>query len=172
MKDEFLDCLKSFVGGNQKDMREPIAINKALEEKIESELRESEKLLKCSEDETENESFRQQQKGVKNRLNFCRYLNKYAKEHNLDGDFIVIRTDMFNSAFSKEEITKLLIVFKQNGEEKIKRLSEVCPTLKAEKIQEEFYYLYYRSGTKGKIHSKETFCRGMYHAAHSLVAME
>ena len=168
LKDEFLDCLKSFVGGNQKDMQMPITINTDLEAKLEKELEDSEKQLENVTNEMDRISFQRQNKGTKDRLNLCRYLNGYAKDHGLKDDFIIIRTDMFNSGFSKSEITKLLNVFKQGEDKIVKLFSEVCSTLKADGIKEEFYYLYYRSGEAKGIEGKEKFCKDMYHAAHSL----
>lgn len=161
-KEDFLDCLKSFVGGNQKDMQVPIVINRELENKLEKELEESEDAVKKIIDIMTLKSLQEQQKGTRKKLNLCRYLNQYAQNHELEDDFIIIKANMFNSNFSKDEITKILIVFEQDGKEIVKPIAEVCKTLKAEPTSEEFYYLYYRSRDDRKIADKEDFCYGLY----------
>lgn len=168
LKEEFLDCLKSFIGGNQKDMQYPIIINEELENKLQTELADSQEALKTAQDRTTCESIKQQQNGTRNRLSLCKYLNKYAREHGLADDFIIIKADMFNSSFSKTAITNLLIVFDQGDRELIMPISKVCTTLKAEEKKEEFYYLYYRGVDSEKIIDKQEFCCDLYNAAHSL----
>lgn len=167
IKDDFLGCLKYFVGGNQKDMQVPIVINKDLEAKLEKELKDSENALRSVTDKVSKKSMKEQQKGTKHKLNLCRYLNKYANEHGLKDDFIIIRANTFNSNFSKDEVTKMLIVFEQGEEEIVKPISDVCKTLKAEATNEEFYYLYYRGDKGVKITSKEEFCHDLYYAVIS-----
>ena len=168
IKEDFLDCLGAFAGGKQKDVQEPIVINEELVEKLENEVAElkqkSEKILSETKDPTTKKSIRQQQKGAANKLKLCKYLVEYAKNHNMQDDFLIVKANMFNSNFSKEEIRKVLIVFDQGEEESIKMFSEVCNTLKADGIKEEFYYLYYRR-SKCEIQSKEEFCRSLYFAA-------
>lgn len=165
-KAEFQACLKSFVGGNQEDMQLPIIINKELEEKLEKELQDSEKILKDCKASNQRSSIVAQQKGTKNRLQFCKYLNKFAEDNGIKDDFIVIRANMFNSNFSKDEIKKVLIVFNSGENEIISPLSAVCSILEAERIKEEFYYIYYRSGTEQIIKDKEKFCTDIFYAAN------
>lgn len=166
LKDEFQACLKSFVGGNQEDMQLPIIINKELEEKLEKELQGSEKLLVEIQDSKQRNSIVVQQKGTKNRLQFCKYLNKYAEDNGLKDDFIVIRANMFNSNFSKDEIKKVLIVFNSGEKEIISPLSDVCTILEAEGTKEEFYYIYYRSEEGKTIKDKELFCNEIFRAGN------
>lgn len=168
IKEDFLDCLRSFAGGKQKDSSEPVVINEELVQKLEKEVQElsekAENVLAKTKDPTTKKSISQQQTGANNKLNLCKYLVHYAKENDLKDDFIIVKANMFNSNFSKEEITKVLIVFDKGDEECVKTISEVCNTLKADATKEEFYYLYYRRDDV-EIESKEQFCNDLYFAA-------
>ncbi len=167
IKERILGCLKSFVGGNQEDMQAPVIINEKLVHKLEEELKISENMFATTEDKMSKKSIKEQQKGTRSKLNLCKYLVEYAKQNNFKDDFIIIKANMFNSNFSKDEITKMLIVFSQEDEEIVKTLSDVCKTLKAESIDEEFYYLYYRENDGNKIEAKEEFCHDLYYAVVS-----
>jgi len=164
-KEEFLDCLNSFIGGNKKDMQFPIVINKKLEKKLEEELKESQAKYEMAEGRIAKRSLEQQMIGVEHRLRLCRYLVKYAEDNGLEDDFIVVKASMFNSSFSKDAVRKLLIVFNPGEDEVVKPISEVCPTLQAEKVEEDFYYLFYRGNANAVIRGKETFCDDLYRAA-------
>jgi len=119
-------------------MQFPVVINKELEKKLEEELKESQVACETVESRIAKRSLEQQVKGVENRLRFCSYLVKYAEDNGLDDDFIVIMTSMFTSSFSKDAIRKILIVFNPGEDEVVKLISEVCPTLQAEKVEEDF----------------------------------
>lgn len=174
IKEEFMDCLKSFVGGKPEGLQKPLIINdelmKVLEKEWEQKSKEAEKALENATDFATIESIKQQQKGVLRKLSLCKYLNKYAETHGLQKDFVIIKANAFKSNFSKDEIAKVLIVFDQGKDEIIKQFSDVCKTLKADDVKEEFYYLYYRSGKNHEIISKREFCHNLYYAALGLTS--
>ena len=163
-KENFQDCLKAFIGGNQKDMQVPIVINREYEQKLRNELAESSRMLKSQTDKYMEQSLKKQRLGIIRRLNLCKYLNDYAETHGLRDDFIIIKANMFNSSFSKDELQKVLIVFEQEEEDIVKTVKDVCSTLKAESTNEEFYYLYYRGESQSKIKDKKEFCDNLYEA--------
>ena len=171
LKETFQDCLKSFIGGNQKDVQRPLVINRELVEELRKEVekrqKDAEKALAETKDRISKQSIKQQLLGEKNRLSLCEYLVNYATEHDLPDDFVIIKANMFNSTFSKDEVTKVLIVFEQGEEQVIKPIAEVCKTLQAEGTKEEFYYLYYRRSDDNFIREKLDFCENLYFAANS-----
>ncbi len=84
-------------------------------------------------------------KGIASRLSFCETLAAYAQEYGLECDFVVLRTDIFNSNFSRDDLKKTLIVFKDGEEEIPFELEEVCPPLKSSKEEGKMFYIYYRN---------------------------
>lgn len=173
LKEDFMDCLKSFVEGRSDDIQKPLIIDDKLEDSLERELKqkekEAEKTLKEKGNSTTIESIKQHQEGARRRLSLCKYLNEYAESHGLKKDFIIIKANAFKSNFSKDEIAKVLIVFDQEKNEIIKPFAEVCNILKADDVKAEFYYLYYRAGENGeRIVLKKEFCEDLFYAALAL----
>ena len=101
LKEEFMDCLKSFVEGKSEGIQKPLIINDELEKVLEKELeqkeRESQKALKEEQDSAAIESLEQQQEGARRKLSLCKYLNKYAERQGLKKDFIIIKANAFKS---------------------------------------------------------------------------
>ena len=95
----------------------PVVINQALVEKLEKELKNEEDMMMAVEDKIDRDSFVQQSKGTGRRLSLCRFLNRYAEEHGLEKDFIILKASMFTSNFSKNELQNVQIVFNYNGNE-------------------------------------------------------
>lgn len=117
IKAGFSDCLKSFVEGDARGALMPVVINQALEEKLEKELKNVEDMMMAVEDKIDRDSFVQQSRGTRRRLSLCRFLNRYAEEHGLEKDFIILKASMFTSNFSKNELQNVQIVFNYNGNE-------------------------------------------------------
>lgn len=162
IKTDFFDCLKSFVEGDAREGLMPVVINQTLEEK---ELKNVEQVLMVAEDKIDRASFEQQRKGTGRRLSLCRFLNSYAEEHGLEKDFIILKTSMFTSNFSKDELQNVQIVFNHNGDELVKAAGDICNLLSTDSVKEDFYYLYYRETDGNRIESKEEFCEKLYYAA-------
>ena len=171
VKDDFSDCLKSFVEGDARGILMPIIINPELEEKLKKELKDAEDVERTSinpKNSIDQESFIRQKRGTQRRLSLCQYLNNYADKNNLKKDFVILKASMFTSNFSKEEIQNVLIVFKHNNGELVKPVKEVCNLLSSEGVKEDFYYLYYREAEGNTIRAKKDFCEKLYYAALNL----
>lgn len=168
IKEGFSDCLKSFIEGDSRGVLIPIVINQELEEKLERELKNVEQVLEKTENNIDRASFMQQKYGTQRRLSLCRFLNRYAEEHGLEKDFVILKASMFTSNFSKKEIQNVQIVFSHNGDELVKPAGDVCNLLSSDGVKEDFYYLYYRETEGNRISSKEEFCKKLYYAALNL----
>lgn len=172
IKDSFSGCLKSFIEGDSRGIQVPIVINQKLEEKLEKEKEDAEQKLVDTENSIDRASFIEQISGTRRRLSLCRFLNRYADEHNLEKDFVILKASMFTSNFSKESIQNIPIKFSHDGIELVKRAKDVCSLLNSEEVDEDFYYLFYREKDGNRITSKEDFCKQLYFAALNLQERE
>ena len=110
--------------------------------------------------------------GPGRKLSLCRFLNRYADEHGLEKDFVILKASMFTSNFSKEDIQNIPIVFSLDGDEFVKRAGDVCSLLNSEGVKEDFYYLFYRETDGNRIQSKKKFCEQLYFAALNMQKVE
>lgn len=165
IKEDFSDCLKSFVKGDARGIVMPIVINQELELQLKKELENTKKALEGLQNRADKESLIQQKEGTEKRLSLCCFLNRYAEKWGLKKDFVILKASMFTSNFSREDIKKVPIVFREGDAEIVKPAKEVCNLLNSESEKEEFYYLYYREEDGNRIQSKEKFCEDLYYAA-------
>lgn len=172
IKDSFFDCLQSFIEGDARGVQMPIVINPKLEEKLEREKEDAEQKLAGVKNRIDRDSFSEQRNGTRQKLSLCRFLNRYADEHGLEKDFVILKASMFTSNFSKEDIQNIPIVFSLDGDEFVKRAGDVCSLLNSEGVKEDFYYLFYRETDGNRIQSKKKFCEQLYFAALNMQKVE
>ena len=172
IKDSFSDCLQSFIEGDARGVQMPIVINPKLEEKLEREKEDAEQKLADAKNRIDRDSFSEQRNGTLRKLSLCRFLNRYADEHGLEKDFVILKASMFTSNFSKEDIQNIPIVFSLDGDEFVKRAGDVCSLLNSEGVKEDFYYLFYRETDGNRIQSKKKFCEQLYFAALNMQKVE
>lgn len=151
-KDLFKACMDSFNASNIPAHPVPLIINESLLKKLETELVESKK---------QNKPIR----ALTRKVNACKYMDQYSREHGMPFDYLIIPTSMFSSSFSKENLRKVLVNF--DGK-RPKMLKEVCRLLSAERLEDtkDFYYLFYRRGEQttefsGRINDVGEFCKGL-----------
>ncbi len=151
-KDLFKACMDSFNASNIPAHPVPLIINESLLKKFETELVEGKR---------QNKSI----KALTRKVNACKYMYQYSREHGMPFDYLIIPTSMFSSSFSKENLRKVLVNF--DGK-RPKMLKEVCRLLSAERLEDtkDFYYLFYRRGEQttefsGRIDDVGEFCKGL-----------
>lgn len=154
-KDLFKACMDSFNDSNIPAHPVPLIINETLLGKLEEELAENKK---------QNKPI----KALTRKVNVCKYMDQYSREHGMPFDYLIIPTSMFSSSFSKENLGKVLVNF--DGKRPM-MLKDVCRLLAAERLEDnkDFYYLFYRRGEKttkitGKIDNVGDFCKGLIDA--------
>lgn len=149
VKDIFNGIIDGFAKGNFKDIPSFDAINPDYIRKLEEELgnvtAEINKNAGKGTSGKNNSSLINNKKGIARRLAFCKTLERYATRHNLECDFVVLRTDIFNSNFSKDYLRKMIIVFKDGDNELPFELQKVCPPLKASEEKGQMFYIFYRN---------------------------
>lgn len=151
----FKACMDSFNASNIPDHPVPLMINESLLKKLEAELAESKR---------QNNPI----KALTRKVNVCKYMEQYSREHGMPFDYLIIPTSMFSSTFSKENLGKVLVNF--DGRRPM-MLGDVCRLLKAEMLKDnkDFYYLFYRRGEEtteftGKVDNVGDFCKGLINA--------
>lgn len=154
-KDLFKACMDSFNASNIPAHPVPLIINETLLAKLEVELVERKR---------QNKPI----KALTRKVNVCKYMDQYSREHGMPFDYLIIPTSMFSSSFSKENLRKVLVNFE--GKRPM-MLKDVCRLLAAERLEDDkdFYYLFYRRGERtsdfsGKIDDVGDFCKGLIDA--------
>lgn len=163
LKRSYQDCI-SFFTGKSKDIPSDVVINDTYIQKLEDELEKTEK-ASTSESKAVKASLSKNKEGLRSKLQFCNFLQKKANKSGLDCDFVILRADMFQSNFSKEDLAKTLIVFEGDGEENIFQIDSISPTLKGKVIDDSVFYVFYRRKENHSITASVEFCSGLFLAA-------
>ena len=183
LKHEFEEAMTALADGEQKGMPSFITINEQYIDKLRTELKtageEEYKFLnnpKLSQTEKQalQHSFAANRRGINRKLLICECLSHAAKERNLECDYVITSARFFSSNFSKEDMGKTLIVFRDGENENIYRFDQVCNILRAGDVEKEsgknFFYIFYRRKcTKEESRAdtfefvnKADFCRDLF----------
>lgn len=83
-------------------------------------------------------------------------LQNYAKEKDIECNFVIIKASQFNSGFGKPDFSKIKIIFKTNKNEEYVNFGDIVSSLKAkEKERDDFFYLFYkRKDSEEKVNIK------------------
>ena len=88
-------------------------------------------------------------------LKVVKCLQDYAKEKEMECNFVILMVSQFNSGFGKPDFSETNIVFTTNEGEEIAKVGEIVSSLKAkERERDNFFYLFYKR--KENAETKET----------------
>lgn len=148
LSEEFDLVIEGITKGKFTDIPAFDAINKEYIEKLKRDL-ENAKAVRASmggkNSDRKIRSLDSNINGIKQRLFFCQTLASYAESHNMECDFVVLSTDIFNSNFSKDYLSETIIVFKDGDKDVSFTLGQVCPPLKSSKERGKMFYVFYRN---------------------------
>ncbi len=160
----FDEYISTMTKGEFKDIPSFTVIDDAFIKKIKKELKDAKKAQEEM-NEAENDirqSLENNITGIKRRLAFCKCLKQFANKNKMKCDFVILKTNMFNSNFSKEYLRKTLIVFKDGGNENVFPIDKVCSTLKAEKVDGDMFYIFCRKDQATQIEGIKEFCKDLF----------
>lgn len=72
-------------------------------------------------------------------------LQNYAKENEMDCDFVILKASQFDSGFGKADFSETNIVFQTKEGEKTAKVGDIVSSLEAKgREREDFFYLFYK----------------------------
>lgn len=98
-----------------------------------------------------SENIAAQRKDKEKIIKLMDCLIKYARENDLEPDFVLLGANQFISSFGKPDFSNMPIVFEISEEDYIDRaFAKIANPLQSERLEEKkFYYLFYRRQDKG-----------------------
>lgn len=134
-------------------------INACVLQKIEEDIKDCEKLLENS-DIFPTDFLDSKRRNLK----FAKCFEEFAKNQDMDFDFVIIRANQFNSGFSKIAFEKIEIFFPLLN--KSYPFKEVTNVLSANKSQhDKFFYVFYRKKENQKRIDIKLLLKGLYDLA-------
>lgn len=119
-------------------------INDEIIEFLNNEITETETLLQTQTSDNSNEqSYKTIIKDAKDYLKILEPLKSFSCENNIPFDYILLKNDLFYSAFSNDDFNEIEILFKKDDEKSIKKFKNIGSLDGKEKKLEKFYYLFY-----------------------------
>lgn len=168
---EFNDIINALTKGKFNDIPSFDVINQKYIDKLNEELKNADAAIKGlkGREEKKKASLDNNRKGIAQSLAFCEVLKEYAEKWELEFDFVVLRTGMFNSNFSKDDLAKTLIEIRDGNKDIPYELGDVCPPLKASKEKGQIFYIFYRN----KVDKKDVrpgeigeLCKNLFGCVH------
>lgn len=127
---------------------------------LERENQEVEKLLKNQQnDEANKQSFRTSIKDKKEMLLILRPLKEFSDENNIEFSYILLRNDLFYSAFGNDDFSKIKVLFKKDDASSIKEFGKIASFEGKEKTLNDFYYLFYKRNADNKNYDIQTLIK-------------
>lgn len=72
-------------------------------------------------------------------------LQNFAKENEMDCDFVILKASQFDSGFGKADFSETNIVFQTKEGEKTAKVGDIVSSLEAKgREREDFFYLFYK----------------------------
>lgn len=114
-------------------------INENVIEKLEKERKE---IVKC---ELDGATKKAQLDDKGKILKVMRSLEEYAKDKDIDCDFMLLKASSFNSGFCKNDFSDINVAFKSDGRENVEKFGEIASSLAGKASRRDrFFYLFYK----------------------------
>lgn len=85
-------------------------------------------------------------------LKVVRFLKKFAKEKDIECNFVILMASQFNSGFGKPDFSKTIITFREQEKEKNAKVGEIVSSIEAKnRDRDNFFYLFYKRKTDASV---------------------
>lgn len=135
-------------------------INDGVIKSLEKESKKTEKLLKSKKnDESDKQSLKALIKDKKEMLYVLNSLKEFSDENNIEFSFILLKNDLFYSAFGNDDFLRIKILFKKDDASSIKEFGRIASFGGKEKTLNDFYYLFYKRNADNKDYDIQSLVR-------------
>ena len=120
-------------------------INNDMIKFLRKEIQKTEKELSYKQiDESEKQSLKASITDKKEMLSILEPLKEFSNENNIDFSYILLKNDLFYSAFGNDDFSKIEILFKKDDASSIKEFGKIASLEGKERTLKDFYYLFYK----------------------------